>query len=255
VTASLTDVADTTLERLLAGLKGGQLRAPLLRSDLDAFGVKGQLDALVATLEGHSREATLSILSAVLAERRKLERPAPELVWTGPEGDHALARDTAVVLRELFEAARERVVLAGYSFGNAEDVLGPLHVGMRDHHVKATFFVDVPQAPPGAGDPETYGQSALARFLHDSWPFGPPFPTLYCDRRALRPGPPWSSMHAKCVAVDGRLALVSSANFTTRGQERNIETGVLIDDRVFASQLERQWLGLIEGGLVYGYVA
>ena len=57
-------------------------------------------------------------------------------------------------------------------------------------------------------------------------------------------------MHAKCVAVDGERALVSSANFTERGQDRNIETGVLLHDPIFASQLERQWLSLVEEGLV-----
>jgi len=38
-----------------------------------------------------------------------------------------------------------------------------------------------------------------------------------------------------------RAPFVSSANFTTRGQDRNIETGVL---------LEGQWLSLVSAGLV-----
>jgi phosphatidylserine/phosphatidylglycerophosphate/cardiolipin synthase-like enzyme len=250
---SLADVSDTSLERLHAALESKQIRAPLARSDLVGFGVKGQLDALVATLEGHGREACLSILGAVLAERRKFDRPAPELVWTGPEGGHAVARDTAVVLRELFESAEQRVVLAGYSFANAEDVLGPLHLAMGDRGVRATFFVDVRQVEGSDLAGEAYGRAALGAFLEAAWPFGSPRPELYCDRRALRAGPPWYSLHAKCVAVDGRRALVSSANFTNRGQERNIETGVLIHDPTFAGHLERQWLGLIEAGLVFRY--
>lgn len=249
---ALVDVADSSLERLHAALVSGQVKAPLLRSDLVAFGVRGQLEALVAALEGHSREACLSILGAVLAERQKFDRPPPELVWTGPEGDRAVARDTAVVLRELFESACDRVVLAGYSFSNAQDVLGPLHVRMRDHGVRATFFVDIPQVEATGPDPEIHGREALRRFMDESWPFGRPFPTLHCDRRALRPGPPWCSLHAKCVAIDGQRALVSSANFTMRGQERNIEAGVLIYDSTFAGQLERQLMGLIDAGLVLG---
>ena len=99
-------------------------------------------------------------------------------------------------------------------------------------------------------DPEAYGQEALGAFINDNWPFGVPYPELFCDKRALRRGPPWCSLHAKCVAIDGERALVSSANFTERGQDRNIETGVLLHDPVFASQLERQWLSLVEAGLV-----
>jgi phosphatidylserine/phosphatidylglycerophosphate/cardiolipin synthase-like enzyme len=43
---------------------------------------------------------------------------------------------------------------------------------------------------------------------------------------------------------------VSSANFTERGQDRNIEVGVLIEDPSFASYLAGQWLGLVDAGIV-----
>ena len=67
------------------------------------------------------------------------------------------------------------------------------------------------------------------------------------------PGPPYSSLHAKCVVVDGLRALVSSANFTQRGQERNIEVGVLIEDATFAEFLSAQWMRLVDSGLVVGW--
>src|SRR5690606_27805412 len=108
-------------------------------------GVKGQLDAVVAALGGHSKAASLAVLRAVLSERSHVKRPAPELVWTGPDGASAQARDTAVVLRELFEGARKRVVLAGYSFNDAENVLRPLHEVMVRYEVETHFFVDIPQ--------------------------------------------------------------------------------------------------------------
>jgi phosphatidylserine/phosphatidylglycerophosphate/cardiolipin synthase-like enzyme len=43
---------------------------------------------------------------------------------------------------------------------------------------------------------------------------------------------------------------VSSANFTQRAQEQNIEVGVLIEDASFATFLAGQWLGLVEAGIV-----
>jgi phosphatidylserine/phosphatidylglycerophosphate/cardiolipin synthase-like enzyme len=58
------------------------------------------------------------------------------------------------------------------------------------------------------------------------------------------------NLHAKCVVVDDRFALIGSANFTHNAQARNIEVGVLLDDPVFAQDLVRQWLGLVEAGLV-----
>jgi phosphatidylserine/phosphatidylglycerophosphate/cardiolipin synthase-like enzyme len=249
VTRGLAGVSTTSLERLHAGLHSGQLRVPISRARLIGFGVREQLDALATALGGHPRDACLAILAAVLAERAR-ERPAPELVWTGPEGAQATARDTAVILRDLFESARRRVVLAGYSFDDAAEVLGPLHRVMRDHRVDALFFVDVNQPSRPLPDPEAALQTQLQAFIDRNWTFGPPYPQLYCDRRALRPGPPWSSLHAKCVAVDGERVFLSSANFTNRGQQRNIEAGVLIHDPTFAAHLERQWLGLIKADLV-----
>jgi len=250
VTMGLSEVSTSSLERIRDALRSANLRAPLARSNLIAFGVRAQLDALLAVLEGHPQGAVLSLLDAVLAERAALARPAPELVWTGPEGGHAAARDTAVVLRELFESARQRVILGGYSFLNAKSVLAPLHRVMRDHGVVAYFFVQIDQLEHAVADADDYGRAALQGFLRDNWPFGAPYPNLYCDRRALVAGPPWSSLHAKCVAVDGQRAFVSSANFTTRAQDRNIEAGVLLHDATFATQLERQWLSLVEDGLV-----
>lgn len=251
----LADVSTSSLERLVNGLQSGHLRAPLSRNSLIAYGVTGQLDALSAVLAGHSKPACLAILNAVLGERRRAMRPPPELVWTGPEGVRAQARDTAVVLRELFESARQRVVLAGYSFKNAESVLKPLQQAMVTHGVEAHFFVDVPQPERAQPNEEAYGRAQLQAFLHNNWPFPTPPPAVYCDRRALRPGrgstdATYCSLHAKCVTVDSRRAFISSANFTLRGQDRNIETGVLIDDPTFAVQLDRQWMSLIDGGFV-----
>lgn len=251
MTDGIADVSDSTLERLREGLLADRIRAPMTRADLVAFGITHQLDPLVETLCGHSKNACVALLNAVLAERAKFDRPAPELVWTGPEAATGAARDTAVVLRELFEGAQHRVVLAGYSFQNATHVLRPLHKVMGEG-VTATFFVDVKQVQQTMHDPVGYGRSELEKFLAENWPFGPPFPRVYCDRRALEPGPPWSSLHAKCVTVDGLRAFVSSANFTNRGQERNIEAGVLMYDRTFAEHLERQLTGLITADLVLG---
>jgi phosphatidylserine/phosphatidylglycerophosphate/cardiolipin synthase-like enzyme len=250
--ASISDVSTASLERLMNGIETGHLKTPVLRSSLIAFGIQSQLDVLIAVLSGHSKPSCLAIIRSVLAERAKHTRPAPELVWTGPEGVQAQARDTAVVLHELFESARKRVVLAGYSFNNAESVLKPLEQVMVEHGVEVHFFVDVEQPKQAPKDEEAYGQEQLARFLATNWPFDCAPPTLYCDRRALRPGyaGAYCSMHAKCVAVDSRRAFISSANFTLRAQDRNIETGVLIDDPNFAQQLDRQWMSLVQGGFV-----
>lgn len=250
--ASLKHVSTTVLTELRTAISSGLLRTPIDRASLVGFGIRHQMDAVEQALAGHKTAACLAILNVALAERED-RKPAPELVWTGPEGSGGRARDTAVVLRSLFEGARESVLLAGYSFDHAQEVLAPLHRSMVDHHVSARFFVDVPQIAHHT-DKNEHLETHLGGFVETNWPFGYPKPRIYYDLRALEPGPPYHSLHAKCVVTDGVKAFVSSANFTQRGQERNIEVGVLIEDANFASYLGGQWLGLIEAGLVREYV-
>jgi hypothetical protein len=193
--ASLKSVASTVIRALREAIAGGQLRTPVDRASLVGFGIRHQLEAIESALAGHKTAACLAILDVALAERED-RRPAPELVWTGPEAPAGAARDTAVVLRALFEGARESVILAGYSFDHAEDVLAPLHGVMLRHGVDARFFVDIKQVDRGVAL-EGYLAQCFEGFVRANWPFGEPRPRLYYDRRALKPGPPWHSLHAK----------------------------------------------------------
>ncbi|MCU0655243.1 MAG: DISARM system phospholipase D-like protein DrmC [Polyangiaceae bacterium] len=245
---SLKQVSTTVLEQLRDAIATGRLLPPLGRAALVGLGIRHQLDLLEAVLAGHPAPTCLLLLDVVLAERER-RKPPPELVWTGPERSMGAARDTAVVLRSLFEEARESVILAGYSFDHARDVLAPLHASMAAYGVDVRFFVDVPQLKHG-GNAQEHLRQHLGAFFKNNWPFGPPRPRIYHDLRALLPGPPWCSLHAKCVAVDRKKAFISSANFTQRGQERNLEVGVLLEDPTFAGHLAAQWVGLIEVGLV-----
>lgn len=249
--ASLKDVATTVLAQLREAIASGVLRAPVDRAALVGFGVRHQLDAIEGALGGHKSAACVAVLDVALAERED-RKPAPQLVWTGPEAQAGTARDTSVVLRELFEGARENVIVAGYWFVNAEHLLRPLHQVMCTYGVSATFFVHIDQ-PKFRVPAEEHVSEKLARFFQKSWTFDGPAPRFYYDKRSVEPPPPEVKMHAKCVVVDGARALVSSANFTHSGQERNIEVGVLVEDASFASFLAGQWLGLIDGGLVAEY--
>lgn len=123
---------------------------------------------------------------------------------------------------------------------------------MKGHGVEAFFFVEIDQIKPGV-KPDDHLKAQLGGFLRDNWPFGEPRPRIHYDKRSLKPGPPWCSLHAKCLVVDGRRAFVSSANFTQRGQERNIEVGVLVEDAGFARSLAGQWMGLVGGQLAGEY--
>lgn len=229
---SLRAVTLEDLERLLRAVDAGSVRAPISKAQLAAARL-GHLYEDLVQFDDLDTAAIAAVAEAVIAERTA-RAPTPDLVWTGPETPVSSARDTAVVVRELFAAAKTSVLVAGFRFDHGAEILRPLHEAMRARGVRTSVFLDGDQAP---------------RFASDNWPFGDPHPDVFYDPRTAASGV-YSSMHAKCVVVDDRLALVTSANFTDRGHTRNIEAGVLVDDAAFARKLAAQWRALVDAGLL-----
>jgi phosphatidylserine/phosphatidylglycerophosphate/cardiolipin synthase-like enzyme len=80
---------------------------------------------------------------------------------------------------------------------------------------------------------------------------GERLPQLYYDPRSLdTEAVKRSSLHAKCVVVDRRVALVTSANFTEAAHKRNIEVGSLIRSERFAARLAGHFEALADAGLL-----
>ena len=61
--------------------------------------------------------------------------------------------------------------------------------------------------------------------------------------------PPYASMHAKCLLVDGEDLLVTSANFTFHGLHGNIEVGVRLSGPP-ASEARKIFSHLVREGVV-----
>jgi hypothetical protein len=205
--------------------------------------------AALAPLDAVPSIGIIALISAVIDERANMPR-ATEVVWTGPEPVAATSRDTAAVVAGMFRDAEREVLVSCYSLDAAEDaahsLFAPLHASMIKRAVKTSMFFDVEWCAKAAGVTRTEATHPDV-FIKLYWPFGPPFPDLYLDPRALEQGPP-CSMHAKMVVVDRRFVLVGSANLTDRGQTRNIELGVKVDDTSLAERIAEHWMGAVANG-------
>jgi phosphatidylserine/phosphatidylglycerophosphate/cardiolipin synthase-like enzyme len=243
----LTDVATSTLEQICDEVAVGRLRCPLETGSLHMCR-RDAAETVAAATAGLDAASVKGMLTTVIAERHAPREPEVELVWTGPDTPASVARDTRVVLRQLFADAHREVIVVGYCFDHGERILEPLHAAMRHRGVRCSIVLDVPRVEPSKRGDEVARKTA-ERFLADNWPFGPPVPALYYDPRCADPSI-FASVHAKCVVVDGSMALVSSANFTDRGQSRNIEVGVLVTGPAFAGLLQRQLVGLMNAELL-----
>ena len=242
----LTAVSVPDLRALLSQVRTNRLPVPITQAGLQSVNL-GHLTGRLSCLEGVDRAGVLAALSVALAEREGARRGAVELVWTGPETKTSTSRDTAVVVRQLFTSAQRSVLVAGYAFDHGKDILEPLHTAMAERGVVVDIFLDLRERAPQGVTPEVFAAERLGTFLEQNWPFGDPKPSLYYAPSTIAPDS-MASVHAKCVVVDETTTLITSANFTDRGQSRNIETGVLVHDKQLALQLVGQWRSVLAEG-------
>jgi phosphatidylserine/phosphatidylglycerophosphate/cardiolipin synthase-like enzyme len=253
VGAGLTRVSLPMLEQVLDALERGRLVCPFSEADLVDAGFHGAASAVVAALGPIDTAGAMTAIRLVIAERVHRPPPRLDLVWTGPETRASVARGTGLAVQRLFESAQRSVIVGGYSF-DAPEILDPLHRAMKLRGVRATLFLDIEGTADTPAGAAAFATASIDRFLRTVWVFGDPKPEIYYDPRTATPGPPWASLHAKCIVVDDERALITSANFTDRGQTRNIEAGVLIEGAEFAAELAGQWRQLVSEGLVSEYI-
>lgn len=250
------------LRRLAWALRAGVLAPPWSAALLRSYatgpalgGVLRELDALSA--EGLAPGHIARLLDAV-AHTRAGQQGATDrvaLVWSGPEVLGMESRDTAIVVREMLQRAQQSVWLVSYVFdrhAKARPLLGPLEAQRQRHpDLEIKVVVNV-ERPPHDERPAADLLRDFAAPLRQVFGGLEPAPQIYYDPRALAPrgDKQRASMHAKCVIVDERDALLTSANFTEAAQHRNIEAGVRVQDPHFALHLAQQFERLVQQGLL-----
>lgn len=124
-------------------------------------------------------------------------------------------------------------------------IFQPLYKAMAERGVKVAIYLDVRPAPSSRSNIDAYLALQAHQFVKENWPFGAPFPELYYWPAGCAYGSR-CSLHAKCMVVDAKVALIGSANFTRRGYKRNLEVGVRLDDPALASSLVQQFQRLVD---------
>jgi hypothetical protein len=253
---ALDPLTEADLAALAAALRSGRLHAPYTAVAVRRFCGPDPAAAVAAWLQRQHDDGMpprhLALVAEAVAHARARLAPAAEavdLVWTGPEAPGVRNRDTGVVVRDLFGAADAEVLVAGFAVAQGRDHFRPLAERMAQRPgLRVRLFLDVPRRLADAAPEAAILRRFRRRFAEREWPGGR-LPELYYDPRSLAPGPgKRSSLHAKCVVVDRRVAFVTSANFTEAAQTRNLEVGALIRCDRFAAQLAGHFAALVEVG-------
>ncbi|MCU0694325.1 MAG: DISARM system phospholipase D-like protein DrmC [Polyangiaceae bacterium] len=256
----LTTISTQSLQRLRNAVVHDEIPLPVSASGLTALQL-GPFAGAVELFAGLDRHATLKVLDAVLAERA---RPvtAPQLVSTWPDGHGVRGAQTAEVVHDLFSKAMHHILVAGYSFDHGASLLKPLHDAMVDRRTSVELYIHLDPEPGDPTEARELAQAQVSRFLRTQWPWTEK-PAVYFDPRTVTPSSSpaqpshleYASLHAKCVVVDRRWAFITSANFTDRGQHRNVEVGVLLDDRHFSEKLVGQFQEATRKGVFVDWLA
>lgn len=242
--AMLREIASALREATLSsGLSAHVLQqivgAALLQESLQSIG-KLQSEGWISS--------QIAMLAELLADA-KTQAESPEhlfdLVLSGPDVPGIATRDTAAVMHSLIEDCEREVILIGYAVHNGRQLFERLAQKMvEDPKLKVWFCLNVGRH---------YGDSSLAseivrrfaeEFVTQHWPW-PLQPTVYFDPRALDDDTSGrTSLHAKCLIVDRRRALITSANFTEAAQQRNIEAGLVVTYVPFVERIATYFEGL-----------
>ncbi len=206
--------------------------------------------SLHALLQQGWRTEQVASIADVIAEARNWQPALDQvldMVLSGPEAPGVCTRDTGAVMHALLAEARHEILLVGYAVHNATQLFEPLAQRLaQESGLRVWFCLDI-------GRP--YNDTSLSseivrRFAQDfatrHWPWTPK-PQVFYDPRSLElPAAQRSSLHAKCIAIDRSAALVTSANFTSAAQERNIEVGVIVRHSPIAARVAQYFESLCE---------
>ena len=255
----LLSLAPSELRSIASGLRSGRLSSPFASAGVQKFVSMAEADRLAKRLsnleDGGSTISgiaeTLDILASAIEGRPAIE-DLVDIVATGPEISGISNRDTSAVVGDLFRQAERSVTVVGYAVHQGAKIFWDLADRMQsrpDLHVR--MCLDIKREIGDTSAPEEIVRRFLHRFRMTQWPQQKRLPEMYFDPRALAPDQNGrSALHAKCVVVDQRELLVSSANFTEAAQTRNIEIGLLVRSSTLAMKLEGFYQQLIESGLL-----
>jgi phosphatidylserine/phosphatidylglycerophosphate/cardiolipin synthase-like enzyme len=267
MTHALRQLSRSVLASLAEVLRSGHIRAPLTRAAIAGYVPEQQVDSVLAAFSAMERDGMtprhISHVVAILAEERAAGQRMSDrvqFVWSPPELDRIDARDTAVVVQELFRTARTSILISTFAIDEqkrSHPLFSELAARMdAEPQLSVRVFANIhhPHVRRSSKAKQTPSAALLVREFADKvrreiWP-GSRLPDFYYDPRSLDPDRKRRAvLHAKAIIVDARYALLTSANFTQAAQLRNIEAGVFLDDPRLATRLTQQFDKLVDSGV------
>lgn len=192
---------------------GGPQQLRALRAVVTSNVLRHACDQVIACLDSHTGAYVAGALAGAAAATTRLrDSQQIDIVWTQPYTSVTTSRLTANTVISLIGEATEEIWLVSYAVRPEPDIERALHAAV-DRGVDITLVL------------ERYADNSAYSYR------GEVFPTVRATRLAWpanRRRTGYTSMHAKILLVDSRIALVGSANLTSAAMESNLECGILL---------------------------
>lgn len=160
--------------------------------------------------------------AALTAEAISSKQPLLEVAWTYPAVGAPTLRTTGGVAREIIDASQTSLLIVGFAV-----TVDSGAIGLAAQTVEAIARA----AARGVGVTAVLHRTVNRNALLHRWRDGVPPPHLF----TWPPGDdPMAAVHAKLIIADRHDAIVTSANLTYHGFERNLEMGIRVTGRVAA---------------------
>lgn len=255
---AISRLSSNDLRKLAAAFRSKRLKMPATVAGLNFLALADAeilANDFVALHTQAFTESQVATLLEAIAYGRTDTKPLDqvlELVASGPEVFGVANRDTSVVVQHLFRLAQQSVLLVGYSVYQGQQLFTPLAEAMRQKPgLEVVMCLNIGR--DGQDDRSEYEvrHRFMSRFKQKQWPAGFELPKIYFYPLSIDPDPSRrASLHAKCIVVDQQYAFVSSANFTERGQKRNIEVGLRVESTHIATGISNYIFKMIEAGIL-----
>ena len=249
-----TELTSDDLSFLAGAIERGRLTSPFNDAAISKLGLSNSQsiakDLQSLSYKNFGAPQVELLLRSIEAERRERVLPTEELVITGPDVDGCV-RDTSVVAEQLFNEAKTSVLMAWYALYDGRSIFQTLSQRMEllpDLNVR--LCLDISRQGADTTRDEDIVARFSARFLKYDWPAAR-LPEVYYDPRGLLlQREARAVLHAKCIVIDGRKALVTSANPTPAAYHKNIELGVILKDSDIPQQIELYFSSLIDSNVL-----
>ena len=161
---------------------------------------------------------TITLLNEI-KQLQETKLRSTKLVSTTPKLFHEGSDKTDLMFKELFLKAEKSITIVGYVMTNDKHVKEIFEIIKSNPSIKK---LDIKFIFDTAEESKEWGAKtpSVKKIIQSNWGDEKPFPKIftYKDKK--------SSLHAKVLIIDSKEILITSANMTGRGMQRNLEMGI-----------------------------